>query len=209
MPPKPVYLIHHHPEGFASRSGFPALIEALGAKEIPFTMRWRDWSRRSWSFGEALRQWGIRHTGSTWSGLTPYVDEWRMARQVQELSGAVVHFIWGEFSSPRHSAWFRKRGNRLVSTFHCSIRRLPKVLGNFRCWDAYDACSVKSKTQLNYSGSRGSCSGYPGDADGGEYGLFPTGSGVAVSGRRAVVQPNRFASVLHAGSCRARMLATA
>lgn len=144
------YIVHHHPVGFAGRSGFPPLIEYLGAHELSFAVSWQQWARHSWRLSHALRQWGIRHYGSEWNALVPFWDEWRMARQVEESSDAVVHFIWGEFASPRQRAWFRKRGNRLVSTFHCSIRRLPKVLGKFKCWDAYDAWSVTSKTQIPF-----------------------------------------------------------
>lgn len=150
MQQSPVYIVHHHPDSFAQRSGFPPLIEALGARELSFAMSWQKVARRSWRLGHALRQWGNRHYGSAWNGLVPYYDEWRMARQVREESGAVVHFIWGEFASPRQPAWFRKRGNRLVSTFHCSIRRLPKVLEHFAGWDRFDAWSVTSKTQIPF-----------------------------------------------------------
>lgn len=146
----PIYMAHYHPESFAVRSGFPPLIEQLKATELSFDMSWRRWQKRSWRLGSALRAWGNNHYGSTWNGLVPHVDEFRMARKVREAEGAVVHFIWGEFASPRHPDWFRKKGNRLVSTFHCSIRRLPKVLENFRCWEAYDAWSVTSKTQIPF-----------------------------------------------------------
>jgi glycosyltransferase involved in cell wall biosynthesis len=145
-----IYLVHHHPEGFAGRSGFPGLLEQLRAYELSFDMSWKKLMRKSWRAGSALRQWGNGHYGSSWNGLIPYVDEYRMARQIREREGAVIHFIWGEFASPRHPEWFRKRGNKLVGTFHCSIRRLPSVLGNFRCWDAYDAWSVTSKSQIPF-----------------------------------------------------------
>lgn len=150
FPAKSVYVVHHHPHGFAGRSGFPGLMEATGAREISFDMTWKRIMARSWRMGQALRDWGARYYGSTWNGLVPYLDEWRLARQVEVSREAVVHFIWGEFASPRHPAWFRKRGNRVVSTFHCSIRRLPTVLENFKCWNAYDAWSVTSKTQIPF-----------------------------------------------------------
>lgn len=147
---RPIYIVHHQPVGFAGRSGFPPLIELLDAKELHFDMAWQKLERTSWRLSHALRQWIIRHYGSTWHGLVPYRDEWRMARQVRESAGATIHFIWGEFSAPRHARWFRKRGNRVVGTFHCTIRRLPNVLGRFRCWDSFDAWSVTSKTQIPF-----------------------------------------------------------
>lgn len=150
MPALSPYLVYHHPAGFAGSSGYPQLIELLGARLLLYELPWKRLAERSWTLSDRLRRWSVGYYGSEWNALIPYVDEWRLARQIQESRGAVVHFVFGDFSSPRHPAWFRKRGNRLVSTFHCSIRRLPKVLGNFRCWDAYDAWSVTSKTQVPF-----------------------------------------------------------
>lgn len=147
---KPIYIVHHHPGDFAGRSGFPGLIEQVRANVLEYTATWEKLQRRSWTLGHWLRLWGNQHYGSTWNSLVPFRDEWRLARGVRETSGAVVHFIWGEFASPRHPGWFRRNDNRLVSTFHCSIRRLPRVLEGFRCWNAFDAWSVTSRTQIPY-----------------------------------------------------------
>ena len=147
---KPLYVVHHQPPSFARRSGFPALLEHIHARDLDFDMTWQKLEAKSWRLGHALRQWGIRHYGSQWNALVPYLDEWRLSGHVSEREGAVIHFIWGEFASPRHPRWFRKKGNRLVATFHCSIRRLPAVLRDFRCWDSFDAWSCTSRTQLPF-----------------------------------------------------------
>jgi glycosyltransferase involved in cell wall biosynthesis len=60
-----------------------------------------------------------------------------------------------EFGSPRHPSWFTLKGATIVGTFHCSARRLPTVLGNFKCLGAYSRISVMSKEQIPFFVSRG------------------------------------------------------
>lgn len=152
--PYPVYMVHHQPKVFASRSGFIQLIEQLQAVPLDFEFHWGLF-QKSWTLYHRCKQWGERYYGSEWNALVPYWDEWKLARQIRHDEGAIVHFIWAEFSSPRRTRLFQRRGNRLVGTFHCSISRLPKVLAGFRCWDAYDAFAVTSQTQLPYFAEKG------------------------------------------------------
>jgi glycosyltransferase involved in cell wall biosynthesis len=147
--PYPVYMVHHQPKVFASRSGFIQLIEQLQAVPLDFEFHWGLF-QKSWTLYHRCKQWGERYYGSEWNALVPYWDEWKLARQIRHDEGAIVHFIWAEFSSPRRTRLFQRRGNRLVGTFHCSISRLPKVLAGFRCWDAYQALAVTSRTQLPF-----------------------------------------------------------
>lgn len=153
--PFPVYMIHHQPHSFAGRSGFVRLIELLEAVPLDFEFHWLRLQKKNTSLSVALKNWGVRHYGSDWNALVPYWDEWRLGRKVCHDRGAIVHSIWAEFATPVRAAGFRRKGNRLVGTFHCSLTRLPRVLANFRCWDTYDAYAVTSKTQLPYFHERG------------------------------------------------------
>lgn len=145
-----LYAILHHPEHYTRRSGLFPLVEALGARPLFYHLRWEAWQRRSWTAGQWLRAWGGRYYGSAWNGLTPWVDEARLAWQARAGRGDVIHFLFGEFAAPRHPRWFRRGGARLAGTFHCSARRLPQVLKGYRCWASFDRISVMSRSQIPY-----------------------------------------------------------
>ena len=130
------------------------LVAALGAKALWYEIAYEKVMRRSWTLGHLLRQFGDAYYGTTWNALVPVIDEWRLSRQI-DSSDPVVHFLWGEFAAPRWPGLFRKRGGRVVGTFHCSARRQPKVLGNFKCWESFDRISVVSKTQIPFIADQG------------------------------------------------------
>lgn len=150
-----IHALLHHPESYSARSGLFPLVQALGARPVFYQLQWERMQRVSWSAGQWLRAWGIRHYGSAWNALVPVVDEWRLARRARARTGDVVHFLFGEFAAPRHPRWFRREGARLVGTFHCSARRQPAVLGNYRCLDSFDRISVMSQTQIPFFVGRG------------------------------------------------------
>ncbi len=150
-----VYAILHHPEIFAQRSGLFPLVQALGAKPVFYDITWERLQKRSWTAGQWLRDWGVRHYGSTWNALVPWRDERRLARAADARAGDVVHFLWGEFAAPREPRRFNGHGSKIVGTFHCSARRQPQVLGNFRCLQNFDRISVMSKSQIPFFVSRG------------------------------------------------------
>ena len=154
-----IHAVLHQPQSFSTRAGLLPLVRALRAKPAWYEVTWENWQKRSWTAGQLLRKWGIRHYGSVWNGLVPYRDEWYLARQIQARGEDIVHFMWGEFAAPRHPDWFNRRGAMLVGTFHCSARRQPQVLGGYRCLHAFDRISVMSKSQIPFFLDRG----YPAD----------------------------------------------
>jgi glycosyltransferase involved in cell wall biosynthesis len=145
----PVYMFLHHPSVFSSRSGLQPLVEALGGTPVYYDMTWSRLQGQSWTLGQLLRTWGNRYYGSTWNALVPWRDECRFARSTRGGTGALAHFLWGEFASPRRRRW-TNRFSAVIGTFHCSARRQPSVLGQFRCLHAYDWISVMSKTQIPF-----------------------------------------------------------
>lgn len=145
----PIYCVLHHPSGFSGASGLIRLVEVLGAKALWYEIAYEKLMRRSWTLGHLLRRWGDAYYGTTWNALVPFLDEWRLSHRI-DSDAPVVHFLWGEFASPRWPGLFRKRGGRVVGTFHCSARRQPKVLGKFKCWRSFDRISVVSKTQIPF-----------------------------------------------------------
>jgi glycosyltransferase involved in cell wall biosynthesis len=154
-----LYHVVHHPREFTSQSGMLALATALEATTIDYEQTWQRLQDRSWALGHTLRSWGNRMAGSSWNALVPWLDERRILRAVPRGETSIVHFLWGEFASPRRPAAFRRRGARLVGTFHCSARRQPSVLAAWRDFREYDALTLMSASQMPFFAQRG----YPAD----------------------------------------------
>ena len=113
---------------FSEFSGMLPISRALGAAVFQFEPAYAGWMRRSWTLGNVLQQWGVRHYGSTWNSLVPWRDEARIRRALP--NGAVpypVHFIWGEFAAPKSAKPYHRRGARVVVSVHCSARRWESV----------------------------------------------------------------------------------
>jgi glycosyltransferase involved in cell wall biosynthesis len=150
----PVYIVYHQPKTFARQSAFNALAPVLGAHAITHGVAWEALQDRSWTLGHLLRRAGQRYYGSEWNALVPGIDELRIAGAIPR-GQSIVHFLWGEFASPRWPGLFRRKGAVLAGTFHCSARRQPKVLGKFRCWRSFEWFSVVSESQIPYMVAQG------------------------------------------------------
>lgn len=122
-----VFGIVMRPEGFSDHSGLWPAVMAAGMVPVEFGERWRRWQGKSWTAGEWLRGWGNRYYGSAWNSLTPWVDEHAIQRSLPRGKPHVVHWLWGEFASPKHAEVYRKRGARVVVSVHCSARRWERV----------------------------------------------------------------------------------
>ncbi len=104
------------------------IIRVLGADCLPFVSTWSRVQKRSWTLGNALRQWGIRRYGSYWNALVPWRDEARILRWLPKSNAPYpVHFLWGEFAAPYRVAPYHRKGARVVVSVHCSARRWDSV----------------------------------------------------------------------------------
>lgn len=125
--PRP-YVAIFRPEGFSPHSGMEPVARELDAEFLTFAPGWEWLQKRSWTLGNALRQWGIRRYGSTWNALVPGWDEARFLRALPRRAEPYpVHFIWGEFGAPRNVAPYRRKGARVVDSVHCSACRWDSV----------------------------------------------------------------------------------
>jgi len=154
-----IYALFHNMPTMAKRASFPPLLELLDCKVLPYNCIWGYVQDRSWTLGHYLRSWGFRHYGSSWNWFIPYFHEYVLSRKAGAKQGDVVHFMMGEFGSPRHPEWFNRRGARLAGTFHCSARRLESVLEFYHGEFAFDRISVMSSSQIPFFTERG----YPAD----------------------------------------------
>ncbi|MDR0994017.1 MAG: glycosyltransferase family 4 protein [Verrucomicrobiota bacterium] len=122
------YFINFVPEGFSSYSGLNPLVVALQGKTVAFGARWKSIQRQSWTVGNWIRQWGIRHYGCTWNSLLPYVDEYFFLQKLPSAETIYpVHFLWGEFGAPKQVRPYHRKGARVVVSVHCSARRWNSV----------------------------------------------------------------------------------
>ena len=116
------------PDTFSEYSGLWPVLRELGAEALEFAPLWQRMEARSWTLGNALRQWGNRHYGSTWNALVPHWDEARFLRKLpRKKESYPLHFVWGEFASPRRVEPYHRRGARVAVSVHCSARRWDSV----------------------------------------------------------------------------------
>ena len=105
----PVHAIGFFPEGFSDHSGLWQVIRMLGVDLIRYRATWERLQRQSWTAGHMLRQWGVRHYGSTWNALVPWWDEARFLRALpRSAEPCLVHFFEGEFGSPKRPEPYRR-----------------------------------------------------------------------------------------------------
>jgi len=154
-----IYALFHNMPTMAKRASFIPLFDQLDCKVLPYNCVWGLVQERSWTLGHYLRSWGFRYYGSSWNWFIPYFHEYVLSREADAKQGDLVHFMMGEFGSPRHPGWFKRRGARLAGTFHCSARRLETVLEFYHCESAFDRISVMSSSQIPFFTDRG----YPAD----------------------------------------------
>lgn len=150
----PVYLIYHHPTTFMRHTSFSALFRILGVSPLTYELSWANLEGRSWTLGHLLRRIGVRYYGSEWNALVPFWHELRFAAGIG-IGPSVVHFLWGEFASPRLPSLLRRKGAAIVGTFHCGARRQEAVLGRVKALGSYDRLAVVSETQIPFFVSKG------------------------------------------------------
>ncbi len=154
----PRYFVFRHLPKFDPRASLFPLVKALGGTVLEFDFFYHAFAKRHWRLGHWAREFGNWYSSSTWNALAPWRDERRFLRAI-ESGPSIVHFLWGEFASPRSKAPYARKGATVVGTFHCSARRLPSVLNGFDAARRYDYITLMSETQRPFFESQG----FPGD----------------------------------------------
>ena len=138
------------PDGFSEHSGLWPAVKTAGMVPVEFGERWRRWQKKSWTAGEWLRTWGNRHYGSAWNSLTPWWDERAILMTLPNGAPHVVHWLWGEFASPKQAEAYRKRGGRVVVSVHCSARRWERVWLRPDGYEGADMVVLTSESQREF-----------------------------------------------------------
>ena len=100
-----------------------------------------------------LRVWGQRHYRTEWNALVPFLHELWLLRCIPR-GPTIAHFLFAEFAAPRDSSWLRRRGAKVIGTFHASVRRQERVHGEYPLKN-FDWISVVSRVQLPFFRERG------------------------------------------------------
>jgi glycosyltransferase involved in cell wall biosynthesis len=148
-PGVPIYAYYHRPRYFGSHSGLSPLADAVGAHHVTHGIYWEWLAYYVWWLGNPLRRIGQRYYGSDWNAIVPVWDEIRFASRIKRSSASIAHFLFAEFAGPRWTQPFRRRGARIVGTFHTSPRRQESVIGRMNL-QAYDQISVVSRTMIPF-----------------------------------------------------------
>lgn len=123
-----VFLVDFQRPDFSAHSSLTPLAQWLDAETLTFKPVWERVRKKSWTLGQAVRTWGIRHYGSYWNALLPWWNEaWFLRRLSGRAAGCPVHFWWGEFAAPKRVGPYHRRGARVVVSVHCSARRWNSV----------------------------------------------------------------------------------
>lgn len=150
----PVYAYYHRPRYFGAHSGLAPLAEVMGATPVTHGIYWEELAYHVWWLGNPLRWIGKRYFRSEWNAIVPVWEEWRLASHIRQRDPCIAHFLFAEFAGPRWTWPFRRRGARIVGTFHVSPRRQPSVIGRMDL-RVYDALSVVSRTMIPFMLERG------------------------------------------------------
>lgn len=153
----PVVAFLHLPRMFTPHCGMYPLVEALGATPVIYEREWVRFQARveriGWRAGRWIQRVGQAYSGSAYNAVTPVWDEFRFARRAGP--GSVAHFIWGEYAAPRWPGYFRRKGARVVCTFHSTPGNVEQILGRIRDFSKYDWITTMTKTVVPFFIERG------------------------------------------------------
>lgn len=105
-------------------------------------------AKGSWLLSHAVRSMSCIYYGSAWNMMIPYVSETGLIKQAGNSD--IIHFLYGEFATPAMMSCFKKYGNKVIGTFHCSQRRQWRVTRKPRRYLKYDHIVLMSETQRDY-----------------------------------------------------------
>ena len=146
----PVHIYAFQPGYFANRSGMQLMAEYMGAKKYFYDVDINHLLKKHWTPKALMRRLGAWHTGSEWNSTYPFFHEWAFSRSLERRGPSIAHFLYGDFSVPMHPRLFRRRGARVIATYHASERRLNRVLGRVQTFCHADGITLMSSSQVPF-----------------------------------------------------------
>ncbi|NCD40856.1 MAG: glycosyltransferase family 1 protein [Bacteroidia bacterium] len=151
-----VYNVQHESAQIAAKSAMWALSQAVGGETILIpSNRWAILFGLSWTLGDAARRFCARRMGSDFTLCVPIWDDVRIFLRAGLKKRCIIHFLWGEMSSPYLAHLYRTSAASVIGTFHATPSRQRSSLIHTRWLDVYDRIVVVSSCQIPFFLERG------------------------------------------------------
>lgn len=143
-----VWFVHTYHAESKDLSGWQIVRSALPNKSIAFTPIYDRLKRFSWRVGDGLERWAGRYYGSNWARTLPVWTEAKiLSRLPWRKEPYPVHFLFGEFLSPKDVRPYHRRGARVLVTVHATPWRWDRVWSRPDGYANADLVVVTSNSQ--------------------------------------------------------------
>ena len=123
-----IWFIHTHHLATSELVGWQFVREVVPSHGITFAPVYDRLKRFSWRVGDALERWAGRYYGSNWARTLPVWTETKiLSRLPWRKEPYPVHFLFGEFLSPKDVRPYHRRGARVLVTVHATPWRWNRV----------------------------------------------------------------------------------
>lgn len=123
-----IWFIHTHHLATSELVGWQFVREIVPSHGIVFAPVFSRLKHFSWRVGDALERWAGRYYGSNWARTLPVWTEAKiLSRLPWRKEPYPVHFLFGEFLSPKEVRPYHRRGARVLVTVHATPWRWERV----------------------------------------------------------------------------------
>lgn len=123
-----VWFVHTYHTDSLELSGWQNVRKVIPNRSIAVTPVYGPLKGWSWRVGNALERWAGRYYGSNWARTLPVWTEAKiLSRLPWRKEPYPVHFLFGEFLSPKDVRPYHRRGARVLVTVHATPWRWDRV----------------------------------------------------------------------------------
>jgi len=143
-----VWFVHTYHRGSNVLSGWQIVRNVIPNRSIAFTPIYERLKRFSWRVGDGMERWAGRYYGSNWASTLPVWTEAKiLSRLPWRKEPYPVHFLFGEFLSPKDVRPYHRRGARVLVTVHATPWRWDRVWSRPDGYANADLVVVTSNSQ--------------------------------------------------------------
>ena len=143
-----LWFVHTYHTDSRELSGWQDVRGEVANRSIVFTPIFDRLKRFSWRIGDAMERWAGRYYGSNWARTLPVWTEAKiLSRLPWRKEPYPVHFLFGEFLSPKDVRPYHKRGAKVLVTVHATPWRWNRVWNRPGGYANADMVVVTSNSQ--------------------------------------------------------------
>lgn len=143
-----VWFIHTFHVGTKELVGWQHIRKVLPNESIALLPVYGGLKQLSWRVGDGLARWAGRYYGSNWARTLPVWTEAKiLSRLPWRKEPYPVHFLFGEFLSPKDVRPYHRRGARVLVTVHATPWRWDRVWSRPDGYANADLVVVTSNSQ--------------------------------------------------------------